>query len=67
MKYGVMEGFLMHHSETEYGLKRGGGRASLFPVAGKLGFHGVELGVGLDHREDPPLGGRRRGAASNQG
>jgi len=53
MKYGVMEGFRMHHSQTEYGLKHGGGRTRLFPKAKELGFHGVELGIGLDYREDP--------------
>jgi len=53
MKYGVMEGFRMHHSQTEYGLKQSGERTFLFPMAEELGFHGVELGIGLDYREDP--------------
>ena len=57
MKYGVMEGFRMHHSQTEYGLKQDG-RTSLFPKAQELGFHGVELGIGLDFREDPLWTGR---------
>ncbi len=58
MKYGVMEGFQMHHSQKEYGLKSEGGRTSLFPKAKELGFHGVELGIGLDYREDPLWTGR---------
>jgi len=58
MKYGVMEGFRMHHSETEYGLNPDGGRTSLFLRAGELGFHGVELGIGLDYREDSLWTGR---------
>jgi len=53
MKYGVMEGFRMHSSQTEYGLNPEGDRTSLFPKAKELGFHGVELGIGLDYREDP--------------
>jgi L-ribulose-5-phosphate 3-epimerase len=58
MKYGVMEGFQMHHSQKEYGLKSEGGRTSLFPKVKELGFHGVELGIGLDYREDPLWTGR---------
>jgi hexulose-6-phosphate isomerase len=53
MKYGVMEGFRMHSSQTEYGLKPEGDRISLFSMARELGFHGVELGIGLDYRDDP--------------
>jgi L-ribulose-5-phosphate 3-epimerase len=52
VNYGVMEGFRMHGSQTEYGLEPEGGRTSIFPKAKELGFHGVELGVGLDYRED---------------
>ena len=58
MKYGIMEGFRMHHSQTEYGLKQGGDRTSLFTMAKGLGFHGVELGIGMDYREDPLWTGR---------
>ena len=53
MKYGVMEGFRMHHSQMEYGLRHEGDQTRLFPKAKELGFHGVELGIGLDYREDP--------------
>ncbi len=53
MKYGIMEAFRMHSSQTEYGLAADGDRISLFSKAGKLGFQGVELGIGLDYREDP--------------
>jgi L-ribulose-5-phosphate 3-epimerase len=59
MKYGVMEGFRMHSSQTEYGLKLDDDRTSLFPKAKELGFHGVELGIGLDYREDSLWTGRR--------
>lgn len=52
MKYGVMEGFRMHRSNTEYGLMCEGDRTLLFHMAKELGFHGVELGIGLDYRED---------------
>jgi hexulose-6-phosphate isomerase len=53
MKYGVMEGFQMHHSQREYGLKSESDRLWLINKAGELGFHGVELGIGLDYRHDP--------------
>jgi len=53
MKYGIMENFMMHHSQTEYGLSSNGDRVSLFSQAGELGFHGIEFGIDLDYREDP--------------
>lgn len=53
MKYGIMETFQMHHSQSGYGLKADGDRVALFSKAGELGFQGVELGIGLDYREDP--------------
>jgi L-ribulose-5-phosphate 3-epimerase len=58
MKYGVMEGFRMHSSQTEYGLNPDGDRTSIFPKARELGFHGVELGIGLNYREDSLWTGR---------
>jgi len=53
MKYGIMESFQMHHSQNGYGLKANGDRVSLFSKAGELGFQGIELGIGLDYKEDP--------------
>jgi len=53
MKYGIMESFRMHNSQTEYGLRPDGNRASIFSKAGKLGFQGIEFGIGLDYKEDP--------------
>jgi sugar phosphate isomerase/epimerase len=53
MKYGIMESFRMHHTQMEYGLTANGDRVSLFSKAADLGFHGIELGIGLDYREDP--------------
>ncbi len=53
MKYGVMESFRMHHSQTEYGLKSESDRIWLFPKAKELEFQGIELGIGLDYRKDP--------------
>jgi hexulose-6-phosphate isomerase len=43
----------MHHSEKEYGLESERDRMQLFAEAKELGFHGVELGIGLDYKEDP--------------
>jgi sugar phosphate isomerase/epimerase len=54
MKYGVMENFRMHHSQREYGLQSMSDRPWLFHKAKELGFHGVELGIGLNYRDDPP-------------
>lgn len=51
MKYGVMEGFRMHNSQTRYGLDYD--RIALLRQAKELGFDGVELGIGLDYLEDP--------------
>jgi sugar phosphate isomerase/epimerase len=53
VKYGIMEAFRMHSTQMEYGLAADGDRVSLFSKAGELGFQGVELGIGLDYREDP--------------
>jgi L-ribulose-5-phosphate 3-epimerase len=53
MKYGVMEYFRMHGSQTEYGLRSEDDRTGLFPKAKELGFHGIEFGFGLDYRKDP--------------
>jgi len=53
VKYGIMEAFRMHSSQMEYGLAADGDRISLFSKAGKLGFQGIEFGIGLDYREDP--------------
>ncbi len=53
MKYGIMESFWMHHTQSEYGLKADDDRVSLFSKAEKLGFHGIEFGIGLDYKEDP--------------
>ena len=53
MKYGIMESFRMHSSQTEYGLRLDSDRSSIFAKAGKLGFQGIELGIGLDYKEDP--------------
>ena len=51
MKYGVMERFRMHDTKTMYGLDLD--RIGLLHQAKALGFDGVELGIGLDYREDP--------------
>ena len=53
MKYGIMESFRMHNSQTEYGLRSDGDRASLLSKAGELGFQGIEFGIGLDYKENP--------------
>ena len=53
MKYGIMESFRMHNSRTEYGLRADGDRASVLSKAGKLGFQGIEFGIGLDYKDDP--------------
>jgi len=53
MKYGIMEGFRMHNTQFEYGLTPSSDRVSLFSKAGKLGFQGIEFGIGVDYREDP--------------
>ena len=52
MKYGIMEAFRMHSTQMEYGLAADGDRTSLFSKAGRLGFQGIEFGIGLDYRED---------------
>lgn len=43
----------MHSTQVEYGLAADGDRISLFSKAGRLGFQGIEFGIGLDYREDP--------------
>jgi len=53
MKYGIMESFRMHNNQAEYGLRSDSDRASLFTKAGKLGFQGIEFGIGLDYKENP--------------
>jgi sugar phosphate isomerase/epimerase len=53
MKYGIMESFRMHNTQVQYGLTPDGDRVSLFSMAGKLGFQGIEFGIGLDYRQDP--------------
>jgi sugar phosphate isomerase/epimerase len=53
MKIGIMEGFQMHNSHIMYGLNTDGDRIKLLKEAKRLGFNGVELGLGLDYREDP--------------
>ena len=52
MKYGVMEGFQMHHSQKKYGVWPMNSRLELFKMAKELGFHGIELGIGLDYKDD---------------
>ncbi len=42
----------MHSSNVRYGLSTDNNRASLFSNVKKLGFQGIELGIGLDYRKD---------------
>ena len=52
MKYGLMELFQMHHSETRYGVVSSD-RLELFEKAKTLGFDGIEFGLQSDYVEDP--------------
>jgi len=52
MKYGLMELFQMHHSDTRYGVAASD-RIELFHKAKALGFDGIELGMGCDYATDP--------------
>lgn len=43
----------MHSTQIEYGLKTERDRIWLLQKAKELGFHGIELGIGLDYLNDP--------------
>jgi sugar phosphate isomerase/epimerase len=57
MKYGLMELFQMHHSDTRYGVPASD-RIELFGKAKAMGFAGIEFGLGLDYAEDPLWAGK---------
>jgi sugar phosphate isomerase/epimerase len=59
LKYGIIEGFRMHSSKTEYGLILDGDRLDLFPLVRELGFQGIELGFDLYYRNDPLWAGEK--------
>ena len=52
MRYGLMESFLMHHSDARYGVACSD-RIELFARAKELGFDGIEFGLDRDYAEDP--------------
>lgn len=53
-RYGLMEAFTMHHTDTTYGVPCKD-RLALIQKARDLGFDGVEFGLDMDFLEDPFL------------
>jgi sugar phosphate isomerase/epimerase len=52
MRYGLMESFYMHHSDSQYGVACSD-RVELFTKAQQLGFDGIEFGLNRDFAQDP--------------
>jgi sugar phosphate isomerase/epimerase len=52
MRYGLMESFQMHHTDTQYGVSSSD-RIGLFSKARELGFDGIEFGLNRDYAHDP--------------